>query len=98
MNARTNGKSIAVRIAKSLFALALATVAMVGSVGCDEKQLMDLARDLISGSLQDGGLGGPGTQPPSLSPPGDDQSDSGFPGSGWQDDWQSDGYYDCGCF
>ena len=94
MNARKNGKNLVVRIAKSCLSLLLGGAVMVGSVGCDEKQLMDLARDLISGSLQGGG----GGQPPSLTPQEDDPTDFGFPGTGWEDDWGSGDSYDCGCF
>lgn len=94
MKARKNGKKLVVRIAKSCLSLVLGAAVMVGSVGCDEKQLMDLARDLISGSLQGGG----GGQPPSLTPPGGDPTDFELPETGWEDDWETGDSYDCGCF
>lgn len=89
MTARNSSRQLVNRVAKSFFAMALAAVALFGSVGCDEQQLVDLAREIINGELQDGGSG----SPPSLSPsPGDDLSDSGF---GWDSGWESG---DCGCF
>ena len=90
MTARNNSRQLVNRIAKSFFAVALAAMAMFGSVGCDEKQLLDFARDLVNGGLLDDGSG----QPPSPTPPIDDPSDSGF---GW-DDWGSGDNSDCGCF